>query len=473
MVDAAAALPFLFRELLPSRRVLLTNMLGSYTLLQSREQLNDLASGNLSGLPAELIEDLFAKSFLCEAGELDLRASLLASGLTTSMSRALARPGLFMVVPTLRCDHDCRYCQVSRAPLHARDVDASLENIPAILNCIKSAMGRTAKIEFQGGEPLLRFEYIREFIAQAMGTLEGKDVTYVICSALGPLHGDVVDWAKKHPVTFSISLDGDSPTHNTNRPSRYFDAYANTLSKLTKLREELGRDRVSCVATVTRETLARPVELVDAYFDAGLDSLFVRPLAPFGFAAKRTGIGGYSAQEYAAFLARVLRRVIEMNTERPFVEEATLLRLRRIYDPGFSGSVDMQSPAGFLLGALVFNYDGRVFGSDEARMLWESTKAPELVLGTVSDGIAAVATNTHAARMLTDTFTCVMPGCEDCAYQPFCGADPMHHLATQGDHVGDKAISFFCQLQRAQLDQLFQLLDEPHARRVLESWLRR
>jgi sulfatase maturation enzyme AslB (radical SAM superfamily) len=182
----------------------------------------------------------------------------------------------------------------------------------------------------------------------------------------------------------------------------------------------------------------------------------------------------YTSIEYAAFYARLLDRVIAKNRERLFVEESTLFRLRRIYDPGFSGFVDMQSPAGVLLGALIFNYDGRIFGSDEARMLWESTKAGELVLGTIDDPPQQIHQNRFAARLLEDTFTCTSPGCDDCAYQPHCGADPLHHLSTQGDHVGDKSISFFCQLQRELFDQIFLLLEnQPAARKVFESWLSR
>ena len=35
------------------------------------------------------------------------------------------------------------------------------------------------------------------------------------------------------------------------------------------------------------------------------------------------------------------------------------------------GYVDLRSPAGIGLGALVYNYDGKVFASDEGRMLAE------------------------------------------------------------------------------------------------------
>ena len=472
MVEQATSLPFFFRELSWSGRFLVSNALGNYTILRAREQLEAIVAGEFHRLPAALVEELFAKSFIAEPGEEALRASLLASGLTTSMARALSRPGLFIVVPTLRCDHDCRYCQVSRAPLQAHGYDAVREHIPAILKHIAVIAGRTAKIEFQGGEPLLAFAFIREFVRQADVVLAGRRVSYVICSALGPLDDEIVEWARKHDVVFSISLDGDSHVHNGNRPSRYFDAYRGTVQKISRLQQLLGTDRVACVATVTRSALADPGQLVDTYFDQNLDSLFVRPLAPYGFATHLKRTLGYSAGEYAGFFARVLERVVERNSERMFVEESTFLRLRRIFDPGFSGSVDMQSPAGVLLGALVFNYDGRVFGSDEARMLWESTKAAELVLGTVADDARVIAGNDSAASLLADTFTCTMPGCEECAYQPFCGADPLHHLSTQGDSVGDKALSFYCQLQTALFDQLFELLEDSRYRRVFDSWLR-
>lgn len=95
------------------------------------------------------------------------------------------------------------------------------------------------------------------------------------------------------------------------------------------------------------------------------------------------------------------------------------------------------------------------------------------MLGALRDSPQAVRNNEVARRLLEDTFTCVMPGCDECVYQPFCGADPLYHLSTQGDHVGNKALSNFCKLQRALFDQLFELIDRADARRVFETWLRR
>ena len=54
-----------------------------------------------------------------------------------------------------------------------------------------------------------------------------------------------------------------------------------------------------------------------------------------------------------------------------FFEFYTLLLLRRMLTDEPIGYVDLRSPAGIGLGALVYNYDGKVFASDEGRMLAE------------------------------------------------------------------------------------------------------
>jgi uncharacterized protein len=45
---------------------------------------------------------------------------------------------------------------------------------------------------------------------------------------------------------------------------------------------------------------------------------------------------------------------------------------------------------------------------------------------------------------LEDSFTLSAPMCNTCAFEPYCGADPVYHHATMGDFVGHKAASNFC-----------------------------
>ena len=46
---------------------------------------------------------------------------------------------------------------------------------------------------------------------------------------------------------------------------------------------------------------------------------------------------------------------------------------------------------------------------------------------------------------LTESITLSAPMCSTCAFEPYCGADPVFHHATMGDFTGHKALSAFCQ----------------------------
>ena len=65
-----------------------------------------------------------------------------------------------------------------------------------------------------------------------------------------------------------------------------------------------------------------------------------------------------------------------------------------------------------------------------------------------------------------------LPGCNRCAFVPFCGADPVHHAVVHGDPVGDRARSDFCQRQTALFQLLFEHIDrgDPETLRTFTSW---
>jgi hypothetical protein len=64
--------------------------------------------------------------------------------------------------------------------------------------------------------------------------------------------------------------------------------------------------------------------------------------------------------------------------------------------------------------------------------------------------------------------------CNDCAYEPYCGADPVFHYATSGDFVGRKPLSDFCRRNMT----IFKLLldrfeNDDQARAVFLDWAAR
>jgi radical SAM protein with 4Fe4S-binding SPASM domain len=199
----------------------------------------------------------------------------------------------------------------------------------------------------------------------------------------------------------------------------------------------------------------------------------LRSLSPYGFAVRTRLITGYRIDDWIAFYKRGLAHIVALNRRGVRLrEELTAIALQKMFAPSGASYVDLQSPAGVGIGALVYNYDGKIYGSDEGRMLAEMGD-DSFCLGSVdSETFRSVMTNDVLHGILEDSLPESAPMCADCGFLPWCGADPTFHRATQHDIVGHKAFSVFCTKQMAVLRHLVTLLeDDPDARRVLMSWL--
>lgn len=224
--------------------------------------------------------------------------------------------------------------------------------------------------------------------------------------------------------------------------------------------------------TTTEASLDRVEEIVDEYVRQGLDGIFLRPLSPYGFAIKTKQFHKYDAREWLQFWKRGLRYILEINKSgRQFPEFYSALMLRRMLTDEPIGYVDLRSPAGIGLGALVYNYDGTVFASDEARMLAE--------MGDRRFELGHVDQHTYRDLVLSDTLVAAVadsltqtaPQCSSCVFEPNCGADPVYHYATQGDVLGIKPLSEFCARQKGVITHLFELLEHsPEDAAILRRW---
>ncbi len=178
---------------------------------------------------------------------------------------------------------------------------------------------------------------------------------------------------------------------------------------------------------------------------------------------------------YLAFYHRALDYLLALNSQGTYlVESYTALLLNNVLTPFSSGYVDLRSPLGAGLGALVYNYDGDVYPSDEARMLVEMGEKG-LRLGNVQQPLHELLASPAMQLLLASGIAETLPGCNDCALVPYCGSDPIEHYARQGDPVGHRAFSAFCQKNMELLRHLFVLLRDgsEETQRVLLSWLSR
>lgn len=464
-------MPFRFGAL-SRERVLLTNQGGEYAII-SRGDFQSLVSG---GLPQneKLYFDLKTKGFLAhELGDISLRVA--ASQWRTKKAFLEKGPKLHIFVPTLRCNQSCGYCQASRADSHACGVDMTHEAASRAIDLMLASPTLSPTMEFQGGEPLLAFPLVRWMVntANERAAKVGKSVSYVICTNLTLLDDEHIAFFKEHRIAVSTSVDGPSGIHDRNRPLSGASAYALVMDNIKRCTTALGADSVSALMTATTASLAIGRQIIDEYVRIGQRSIFLRELNPYGYATKTAKALGYKTSEFVEFYKDTLAYIIELNKCGTFIAEgyATIL-LKKILTPFGVGFVDLQSPTGEGFGVVLYNHDGRVYASDEGRMLGEMGDHT-FQLGHVSD--------TYNEIYFGETMQCVaaagvaeaLPGCSDCVYVPYCGADPIRHYRTQGDLIGNRPTSSFCQKQKAIFSHIFELLSaaDEETMAVLLSWV--
>ena len=464
-------LPFRFIEL-DTDRYVVSNFVGEHYVLP-RSVLHQLIQHELT---AESIDydELKSRHFLFDADS-RVALDLVAVKYRTKQQLLSHFTALFIFVVSLRCDHSCPYCQVSRQSADRHAFDMSSEHADHAIDFMFQSPAPTIKVEFQGGEPLLNFSLIQHIVLKTKerNQTHGRQVEFVIATNLVFLTEDVLSFCGEHGICFSTSLDGPRELHNRNRPRPGADSYELATEGIRRIRDRLGHDRVAALMTTTEESLHQPREIIDEYVRQGFDAIFLRSISPYGFAVKTGYSDRYGVENWLEFYRTALDYIIDLNhAGRPFREEYTSLLLRKILTPFPTGYVDLQSPAGIGISCLVFNYDGGIYASDEARMLAEMGDQTFRLGHLRENSYEEVMLSPVLIETLENAMTEGMPMCSDCGFQPYCGSDPVHHHATQGDVVGFKPISSFCGKNMGVLRHVFQLLeDNPRAAAVLTSWI--
>lgn len=464
-------LPFKFMPLDPERYVV-TNLAGEFAVLE-RDQLYAFAKGALEP-GTGTFEELKSKHFLFDTDS-DVAIDLLALKVRTKLAPLANFTALHIFVVTLRCEHSCPYCQVSRANNDANaSFDMTRETALRSLDLVFRSPSPAIKIEFQGGESLLNLPLI-EFIvdeAKRRNEVEQRDLAFVFATNLAVLDDRALALAEKHGILVSTSLDGPADLHNKNRPRPGGDSHQRAVDGISRARMTLGRDRVGALMTTTQASLPRVREIIDEYILRDFDGIFLRPLSPYGFAVKTKSYQSYDQSRWLDFYFEGLDYILTLNLGGfPFIEHYAAMILKKMLTPLQPGYVDLMSPAGIGIGAVVYNYDGDIYASDEARMLAEMGDKTFRIGNVHADSYEEIFLGDRLLEPLERSFAASAPMCSWCAFEPWCGADPVFHHATQQDVVGKKPLSAFCNRNMSIFKGLIErMTDRPRVREIFERW---
>jgi len=465
--------PIRFRQV--GEKILLTNPWGDWIALTPQE-FDELRNGGTLG--HELEARLHARNFLRPNARQDALMARLQN-----KNRALdAGPNLHILIVTLRCNETCVYCHASRAEMDRVDTDMSTATAERSVDMALSSTSPSITIEFQGGEPLANFAVMRHAIEYALARNRsyGKTLDFTLISNLALMDDEKLEYLVDRKVQICTSVDGPAALHDKQRKLVGGSAHTEAVKWIRRINERyeaMGLDptlyRVEALLTTTRESLRYPKEIVDAYVGLGCRALFLRPVDPFGFAAKTGGRVGMEKDDYLEFYTTAVDYMLDLNRQGIQVLERYagifLTKILTDTDPNF---LDIRSPCGAGIGQLAYNYDGTIFTCDEGRMLAASGDAA-FQIGTLPSARYRDLMKHETVRALAlasnlDT----QPDCVNCVYRPYCGICPVYNYATQGSIHGRMRDSGWCRVHKGIQDYLFKKLiaDDPGTVEILRRW---
>ena len=466
--------PFRFREL--GGEVLLTNYFGDWTFV-SKDEMAALARGEC---PEEspLHARLAAKNFIRAKVDVEAEARRFRH-----KKRFLDYgPNLHICVVTLRCNETCVYCHASRADMDAVHTDMTPELAEKTVDFMLQSTSPSVTLEFQGGEPLVNFPVMKHLIEYALtkNRAYGKQLEFTLVSNLALMDEEKLAYLIDHKVQICTSIDGPEPLHTKQRVLVGGNSHreaARWIERINKAYIAMGLDptlyHVEALLTTTREALRYPVEIVDTYLNLGCRAIFLRPVDPFGFAGKTAKTIEYDRRAYHDFYRTAVDHILDLNRKgEQVLERYAAIFLTKILgddDPNF---LDIRSPSGSAIGALAYNYDGRIFSSDEGRMIHE--------MGDSTFQIGDVRTSTYREVMKHETVRAlvmasirdVQPDCVNCTFAPYCGIQPEHNYRSFGSIFGRMRESTLCSVHKGIQDFLFDKLrqDDTATTEILRRW---
>lgn len=386
-------------------------------------------------------------------------------------------PSLHIIVITLRCNHLCRYCRATDSRLNY-DIDE--KTLKKTIDFIFQTPNRNITIEFQGGEPLIRWELIKKGVdyIKNKNKIYNKNIIISIVTNLTLMDMEKLKFMIKNNISICTSIDGPEFIHNKNRiyyskSSHREVIYWFKLIKKTFEKNNSGEtDSIpSALMTTTSLSLKYPEKIIDEYRKLGTGGIFIRPLSPVGYTKKVWDKIGYTADEFLKFYEKAIDYIIEINRQGEiFVERNAAIKLKKIIlkdDPNF---LDLRNPCGAVIGQLAYNYNGDIYTCDEGRMVG-ALKDYTFKIGNVYTSKYTDILNSPATRLCLIS-SCLenQPKCARCAFKPYCGVCPVFNYETSSNTFGSFKSFFWCDVEKGIFKILIKKLTDSKNYKIFLRW---
>lgn len=198
-------------------------------------------------------------------------------------------PTLHIIVTTLKCNLACRYCRATKNFLNQ---SMNIKTAKKVIDFILSTPSKNITIEFQGGEPLLNLEVLKESINYISDKRKNsnKDVIISIVTNLTLMDDEKLKFLIKNNISICTSLDGPKIVHDKNRLYFNGSSYEKVIYWFKKIKKVIEKSKSSkpdslpsALMTTTKFSLPYYKEIVDEYRKIDLGGIFIRPLSQTTF----------------------------------------------------------------------------------------------------------------------------------------------------------------------------------------------
>ncbi|MBU4580788.1 His-Xaa-Ser system radical SAM maturase HxsB [Patescibacteria group bacterium] len=381
---------------------------------------------------------------------------------------------LHIIVPTLRCNQKCTYCHAGSKSLDEY-VDMDEKTANAVVDFIFQSPSKKIAIEFQGGEPLLRFDIVKQIIeyAKKINNKFNKDLIFIVVTNLSLMDEDKLDYFIKNNVNLCTSLDGPEYIHNKNRVSINNQSHEFVEKWIKKMQEENHKrkinKKINVLLTTTKESLNYSKEIINEYARLGLNEIFLRPLNKLGNAKSVWDRLGYTPEEFIEFWKKSIDYLLELNKKGVIIREySSLFILQKLIDGIEPNYFEQRSPCGAAIGQLAYNFNGDIYTCDEARMIDEDLfRLGNVHTDNYKNVILSNQTCSMVAASINDTQIC-----DNCAFKPYCGICPVCNYAEHGSIITNISSSARCKIYMAQFKYLFDKIEnDSEAYNIFCKWL--
>lgn len=380
-------------------------------------------------------------------------------------------PDLFIMIPTKRCNQGCGYCHSSSQYIGPDDAgwdmteEVAFKTVDFFLS-IPRPDPLNFHLEFQGGEALLCYDYVQKIMDYAIEQAESQGVTasFYIASNLTLMTDEIAqDIKRRGNIQIGSSLDGSRDIHNKQRPMKGGgSAYDKVVYWVNRLREKFEIN-VGVLSTVSKRHLNREKEVIDEQLNLGSNYLTASRFLHYGEKQYRNKM--LTAEEAFESWKRSLEYILEKNKQGQFcVEYGTLQTLQKLLTLDKDFMCDRR-PCGAAISQIAVDQFGDIYACDEGRSV--SELAYGNVLTHTYDDIITSETALFSRSLATE----VLPMCNTCPVQAYCGACLVRGRSYHGHPVPEPAGSFECELHLKMTPYLIKKLMDKDTAKILNSWV--